>query len=134
MPPRPILMVPASFTTTVPIEYEEEQDMADHDYWYLENREAGHSKFYEVEIVANGATFNINTRHGKIGTKGRSLSPHVGLKTINSARNTAQSIAEGKVAKGYKLVRNTHPSGKKTEHYTAPKPAAGRFGRLMLED
>jgi predicted DNA-binding WGR domain protein len=136
MPPgRPILFVPPHFTTTVPIEYPEEEAMADQDYWYLENREAGSSKFYEIEVtwVTSNNTYIINTRHGRIGTKGRSLTPHTGIKNVGSARNTALSIAESKVAKGYKIIRDKNPN-KKAEQPSAPKPAAGRFGRLMLEE
>ena len=136
MPPsRPILFVPSSFTQTIEIEYPEEEPMAEQDYWYLENKEAGSSKFYEIEVQYTSAnsSYAISTRHGRIGTKGRSMTPHTGIKHLTTARNTALSIAESKIAKGYKVVKDKNPS-KKVEQHTAPKPAAGRFGRLMLEE
>lgn len=96
--------------------------------WYLENRTGKHNKFYEVTISGKSDVYSITTRHGKISHGGR-----ITLVTANidkaSALAQGESIVEGKVAKGYKLIKKQQGTAETKQVINIDS----RFAKLELE-
>jgi len=99
--------------------------------YYLENKTAGHSKFYEITVVARLGGWHVDLRHGRIGANGRTMrSKHI-FSNRNSAIYRASEIKKAKVRdKGYKEVKKTTDTAKKKT--TKKKEEPKTMGSIRL--
>ncbi len=102
------------------------------DTWLLEHTSQGHNKFYEVTINRLGGqttqAYQILTRHGRIGQKGRILE-YTTTNTVEKAKFEVQELIRTKIDKGYKLVKQikAEPAKPKEEEEQS------RFSKMQVE-
>lgn len=97
---------------------------------YLTNTRTGHSKFYEITVTKVPEGYETITKHGKLGTQGRTIPK--GVRTAKySALSEAEKLVNSKIGRGYdKSNSSTTYGGKKTKITTTEKQALDRFSDL----
>lgn len=102
---------------------------------YLEHRD-GHYKFYEIKLIQRSNKLILETRFGRIGTKGRVS--EIQNDTFTSQRQNsliyeANSIVTSKQRKGYKIAVSHDIEEIPINREKREPKDLGRFGRLMLD-